>query len=236
MCSHQGTLYLGLTDACGYSGGPSCYDDNPGSFTVTATDAHTYTGTQAYTLTVNTAGSIITLANNNLGTLANTAYNYTLPLKGGTGSYTVTKTGGSYPSGITLSSSGMFSGTSTTTGTSTFTIHVTDTSTPQLSQDFTITLNVVDATVAVDTTTALATVPSIFYGLHTAVYDNQLTDYTTVASRMAAAGVTMLRYPGGGLSDVYHWAQHSMTPFSASYRPAEAGSVGGATGWWVWWL
>jgi len=29
------TLYLGLTDACGYSGGPSCFDDNSGSFTVT---------------------------------------------------------------------------------------------------------------------------------------------------------------------------------------------------------
>lgn len=30
------TLYLGLTDACGYSGGPSCFGDNSGSFSVTA--------------------------------------------------------------------------------------------------------------------------------------------------------------------------------------------------------
>ncbi len=29
-------LYLGLTDACGYSGGPSCFSDNSGTFTVTA--------------------------------------------------------------------------------------------------------------------------------------------------------------------------------------------------------
>lgn len=28
-------LYLGLTDACGYSGGPSCFGDNSGTFTVT---------------------------------------------------------------------------------------------------------------------------------------------------------------------------------------------------------
>ena len=28
-------LYLGLTDACNYSGGPSCYGDNVGSFAVT---------------------------------------------------------------------------------------------------------------------------------------------------------------------------------------------------------
>ncbi len=30
-------LYLGLTDACRYSGSPSCYDDNSGSFAVTLT-------------------------------------------------------------------------------------------------------------------------------------------------------------------------------------------------------
>ncbi|UAJ12770.1 PEPxxWA-CTERM sorting domain-containing protein [Polymorphobacter megasporae] len=30
------TLYLGLTDACGYSGSPSCFGDNSGVFTVTA--------------------------------------------------------------------------------------------------------------------------------------------------------------------------------------------------------
>ena len=29
------TLFLGLTDACGYSGAPSCYGDNSGSLTVT---------------------------------------------------------------------------------------------------------------------------------------------------------------------------------------------------------
>ena len=29
------TLYLGLTDACGYNGSPSCFGDNSGDFTVT---------------------------------------------------------------------------------------------------------------------------------------------------------------------------------------------------------
>jgi hypothetical protein len=28
-------LYLGISDACGYSGGPSCYNDNQGTFSVT---------------------------------------------------------------------------------------------------------------------------------------------------------------------------------------------------------
>jgi hypothetical protein len=32
-----GELYLGIADACGYNGTPSCYGDNAGSFAVTAT-------------------------------------------------------------------------------------------------------------------------------------------------------------------------------------------------------
>jgi hypothetical protein len=30
-------LYLGISDACGYNGGPSCYGDNVGTFDVTYT-------------------------------------------------------------------------------------------------------------------------------------------------------------------------------------------------------
>jgi hypothetical protein len=32
------TLYLGISDACGYNGSPSCYSDNGGSFTITVND------------------------------------------------------------------------------------------------------------------------------------------------------------------------------------------------------
>jgi hypothetical protein len=32
--SGAGYLYLGISDACGYNGGPSCYGDNVGSYTV----------------------------------------------------------------------------------------------------------------------------------------------------------------------------------------------------------
>lgn len=30
------TLYLGISDACGYNGSPSCYGDNGGAFSITA--------------------------------------------------------------------------------------------------------------------------------------------------------------------------------------------------------
>ena len=38
------TLYLGLVDACGYNGGPSCYGDNNGAFTVTVDGARAAPG------------------------------------------------------------------------------------------------------------------------------------------------------------------------------------------------
>jgi hypothetical protein len=38
------TLYLGFTDECSYGGGPSCFDDNSGSFTVTSTGTAPITG------------------------------------------------------------------------------------------------------------------------------------------------------------------------------------------------
>jgi hypothetical protein len=37
--SGTGALYLGISDACRYNGGPSCYGDNYGNFSVTATSS-----------------------------------------------------------------------------------------------------------------------------------------------------------------------------------------------------
>ena len=54
------TLYLGLADACGYSGSPSCYGDNLGSYTVTVNQA-------PVTRTVPEPASFATLAVGMLG-------------------------------------------------------------------------------------------------------------------------------------------------------------------------
>ncbi|HEY4356473.1 MAG TPA: putative Ig domain-containing protein [Acidobacteriaceae bacterium] len=214
--AETGTLPTGITLSPGglLSGTPTV----PGSFpiTVTATDKNSQTGSANYTLVINTASATLTLASPNLGALVNASYNATLAIAGGTAPYTVTRTG-NLPNGISLSSSGVFSGTATATGSFPFSITVKDSSAPQLSQTFNVILNVVNATIAVDTTVPGITVPAQFYGLHTALYDNQMTDTAAIASKMATAGVNTLRYPGGGLADNYHWAQHSMTPFSASF-------------------
>ncbi|MFX3575933.1 putative Ig domain-containing protein [Ralstonia mannitolilytica] len=98
------------------------------NFTVTATDANSYTGSRAYTLTVNAA--TVSVSPNTLpgGTIA-TAYSQTLLASGGTGPYTYAVAAGSLPTGLTLSSNGTLSGTPTAGGTFNFTVTATDSST-----------------------------------------------------------------------------------------------------------
>ena len=66
--------------------------------------------------------------------------------------------------------------------------------------------------VAVNVTSARATIPATAYGIHTSVYDNNFGNSTTPA-RLNAIGVNTLRWTGGGYADVYHWSTHSDTQF-----------------------
>ena len=71
--------------------------------------------------------------------------------------------------------------------------------------------------VDIDTSRILARVPPYGFGIHTSVYDNALHD-PRVGPELEVAGIEMLRYPGGGYSDNYHWATHSMTPWQNGSR------------------
>jgi hypothetical protein len=98
------------------------------NFTVQAKDSKGSTGTQAYSLTVN--APTITLSPTTLpsGT-GGSSYSQTITASGGTSGYTYAVTAGSLPSGLTLSSGGVLSGTPTVGGTFNFTITATDSST-----------------------------------------------------------------------------------------------------------
>jgi hypothetical protein len=76
------------------------------------------------------------------GAATSTAYYTTVAATGGTAPYTWSLSSGSLPAGLTLSSSGQITGTPTTSGTSTFTIQVKDSSSPAqtASKSFTITV------------------------------------------------------------------------------------------------
>ncbi|WP_435003821.1 putative Ig domain-containing protein [Xanthomonas arboricola] len=117
-----------------------------GSFnvTVTATDANTFTATQAYALTV--AGPNLALPASTLpaGT-AGQAYSAAItPATGGTAPYRYALTAGALPNGVVVdAATGALSGTPTLSGTFNFTLTATD-STPspavQASQNYSVTI------------------------------------------------------------------------------------------------
>jgi len=65
-----------------------------------------------------------------------------------------------------------------------------------------------DTTVDVDVRAGLATVPGTALGVNHAIWDSQL-GTPAVSDLLKAAGVGMVRYPGGSYADIYHWRDHS---------------------------
>jgi hypothetical protein len=103
------------------------------NFTVKVTDPVSATATANLSIVV---GSTLTITTTSLpGGSVGTAYSATLKATGGAQPYTWSVSGGTLPPGLTLnSSSGVISGTPTTTGTSNFTIQVTDSESPSLAE------------------------------------------------------------------------------------------------------
>src|ERR1700679_2894125 len=76
----------------------------------------------------NTPNTILPLVVGNTSVpvaVINKAYNFTLTAQGGVGPYTWVLVGGNLPSGISMTSAGVISGTTTATGDSKFTVQVT---------------------------------------------------------------------------------------------------------------
>ncbi len=134
-----GTLPTGLTlSPVGLlSGTPTAAGSS--TFTVTATDANSATATQAITLVVNPAVAITTttLPATTLGQ----PYIQTLAATGGTGTLTFAVTTGTLPAGLSLSSDGVISGTTTTAQTSAFTVTVTDATGSKATQNYSLVVN-----------------------------------------------------------------------------------------------
>jgi hypothetical protein len=109
------------------------------TFTVTAADAQGTSASQDYTITINPAVAINTasLANGDVGA----GYSEPIIANGGNGSYTFAKASGTLPSGLTLSSAGILSGTVTTQGSYSFTVSATDSLGSTASHNYTITIN-----------------------------------------------------------------------------------------------
>jgi hypothetical protein len=68
------------------------------------------------------------------------------------------------------------------------------------------------ANVTINAGNELSTVAATAFGLHTSVYDNQ-NGNPNLPGQLKQAGVTALRYPGGGYADVYHWSANQLSPW-----------------------
>uniref|UniRef100_UPI0037C5313D GEVED domain-containing protein n=1 Tax=Prosthecobacter sp. TaxID=1965333 RepID=UPI0037C5313D len=126
----SGTLPVGLalSTAGVLSGTPT--SAAAATFTVTATGANSCTGSQAYTVTpVCPTVSLSPAANGLTDAYVGSAFSQTITASGGTSPYSYAVTSGTLPTGLTLSTAGVLSGTPTTSnaaGTS-VTIRATDT-------------------------------------------------------------------------------------------------------------
>jgi hypothetical protein len=120
-----GTLPSGLSLAT--NGGLSGTPLQTGTFTITVkvTDANGCTGTTNYTLTI--ACQVITVTNPAVNSgVAGSPFSQTFTQSGAIGTATFSLAGGSLPAGLSLSASGVLSGTPTQTGSFPITVAVTD--------------------------------------------------------------------------------------------------------------
>ncbi|MGY5799753.1 putative Ig domain-containing protein, partial [Rhizobium sp. LEGMi12c] len=97
------------------------------NFTVTARDSLSFTGSQAYSITI--GAPTITIAPTTLPAATVAAvYSQTITAVGGTSPYTYSLSAGALPAGLAFSSAGVLSGTPTASGTFNFTVAATDSS------------------------------------------------------------------------------------------------------------
>ena len=108
------------------------------SFTVKVTDSSGLSDTEPVTVTIIPGPSMTFAAPP--GGWTNTVYGYTLTESGGTAPYTWSVSSGSLPAGVSLSPAGTLSGTPTATGTSSFTVKVTDANGQSATQATSITV------------------------------------------------------------------------------------------------
>ncbi len=108
------------TPAPGYAGSDS--------FSYTASDAYTTTAAATVSITVSAPTVVIDTASLAVAT-ADSAYTQSLASSGGAAPYRYAVTAGALPAGLSLSASGMLSGTPTATGTFAFDVTSTDSST-----------------------------------------------------------------------------------------------------------
>ena len=190
---------LSLNAATGViSGTPTGTFVGTDSFTVTVTDSETPTGGKAsanLSIAISVAPLSVTTTSSSLpvGVVSSVYAGATLQATGGISPYTWTVTTGSLPAGLTLNAAtGAISGTPTASGTTNFTVTVTDSETPTAK---TATANlsiVVNPALSVTTTTLPAGVIGTTYSSTTLAAAGGITPYTwAITTGSLPAGLSL---------------------------------------------
>jgi Malectin domain/Putative Ig domain len=184
----SGALPAGLTLSA-TTGTISGTPTTSGSFTFTAkvTDSTTpaaQTATKSLTITVASVASPVQITTSSLPSgQAAVPYSTTLAAIDGTSPYKWSITSGALPAGLTLASSGTISGTPTTSGTFSFTVHVADSASSPTS-----------ASANLSITIAAASTYSVMLNW-TASPSPGVTGYNVYRSTVAGSGYTKINSP-----------------------------------------
>jgi large repetitive protein len=152
----SGTLPAGLTLSPGGVLGGTPTTAGTSNFTITVTDAAGATASQAYSIV---AGGAVAISPTTLTApvINVSGYSATISATGGTGAKSFAVTSGSLPTGLSLSSGGVLSGTATAAGTYNFTVTATDAAGVTANQAYTL---VVSPPVNVPQTITFGALPS----------------------------------------------------------------------------
>jgi hypothetical protein len=134
---------LNLNQTTGVISGTPIVPADTSTFTVRVADAAGQDDTQALSITINLVNPPVITTTTLPGGTVGQAYNQTLQASGGILGLTWTLSGGSLPAMLSLSPAGVISGTPTNTGTSNFTVRVSDTLNQSDTQDLSITVSAV---------------------------------------------------------------------------------------------
>jgi hypothetical protein len=147
----------GTISSSGLFRAPSVTANTNVTITATSVAVASVHGTATATVTAASHPTLAISTTSLTPAISGTSYSDALVATGGTTPYTWTITAGALPTGITLSTTGLISGTTTTTGTFNFTVKVADSSSPQqtATQAFTLTVN---------TSVSGPTIASSFFG------------------------------------------------------------------------
>ena len=158
LAASTGTISGTPTTSGSYSFGVRVTDSSP------ATGSRKLGKTATATVTLSIAGApvtptALTIATSSLSSGTNgSPYSNSLQASGGTSPYTWSITAGSLPPGLTISPTGLISGTPTASGTSSFTATVTDAGSP--AQTKSVSLSIVVAAAAPPALTISASLPA----------------------------------------------------------------------------